>query len=242
MPIRTILLDIEGTTSPIHYTYDVLFPYARRHLQSFLTRRHTENEVQNAINSLFHEHQSESVACSQTWNQENESDSLQSAIEYCLWLMSVDRKSTALKTIQGLIWQEGFQSGELQSEVFADVPAAFKRWRSQNRTVAIYSSGSVLAQQLFFRYSEWGDLSGYIHCFFDTGVGPKRVAESYRRILCDLQCPPQEVIFVSDIVEELDAANEAGIATALAVRPGAELSISNPSHRVVTDLNTLIAD
>ena len=140
-------------------------------------------------------------------------------LEYIYWLMDRDRKSTALKSMQGKIWKHGFESGELKGTLFDDVPEAFARWAKQG-LVAIYSSGSVEAQQLLFRYSIFGDLTPLIAGYFDTHTGPKGEAGSYAAIANAMEVAPAEVLFISDAVRELDAAREAGCETRLVVRPG----------------------
>ena len=134
--------------------------------------------------------------------------------------MDRDRKSTALKSLQGLIWEEGYRGGDLLGEVFADVPAALARWRAQRIDAGIFSSGSVLAQQLLFRHSSAGDLTSLLRWHFDTTTGPKTDPESYRRIAAAMGIPAASVLFVSDIAAELDAARTAGMQTRLALRPG----------------------
>ena len=132
--------------------------------------------------------------------------------------MNEDRKSPALKTVQGKIWEEGYRSGELVGQVYADVPPAFERWTSGGTQVGIYSSGSVLAQKLLFAHSNAGDLTPLIRWHFDTSVGAKVDPASYRRIVTTLVVRPQQVLFISDVVKELDAAREAGIETLLCAR------------------------
>jgi enolase-phosphatase E1 len=139
-------------------------------------------------------------------------------LAYVYWLMDRDRKSTALKSMQGKIWKRGFESGELKGTLFEDVPAAFARWSETGR-VAIYSSGSAEAQQLLFRYSNYGDLTPLISGYFDTRTGAKGEAASYAAIAAAMEVAPDEVLFISDAVRELDAAREAGCITRLAVRP-----------------------
>ena len=134
--------------------------------------------------------------------------------------MDRDRKSTALKSVQGLIWEEGYRDGDLLGEVFADVPAALARWRAQRIDTGIFSSGSVLAQQLLFRHSSAGDLTSVLRWHFDTTTGPKTDPESYRRIAATMGIPAARVLFVSDMTAELDAALRAGMQTRLALRPG----------------------
>ena len=143
-----------------------------------------------------------------------------SAAAYLFWLMDRDRKSPTLKRIQGEIWETGFRSGALRGEVFPDVAPAFERWRGSAVDIAIYSSGSVLAQRLIFGASTAGDLTPFISGFFDTAVGPKRSPESYRRIAGATRRSPAQILFVSDVAEELDAASAVGCQILLAVRPG----------------------
>lgn len=144
---------------------------------------------------------------------------VEKSLPYIYWLMDRDRKSTALKSMQGKIWKLGFESGELKGTLFEDVPAAFSRW-SQIGRMAIYSSGSVEAQELLFRYSTFGDLKPLISGYFDTRTGPKTEAGSYQQIAREMEVEPAEVLFISDAVRELDAARESGCQTRLAVRPG----------------------
>lgn len=159
-------------------------------------------------------------------------------LEYIYWLMDRDRKSTALKSLQGKIWKTGFESGELKGELFADVPAALKRWSEQAR-VAIYSSGSVEAQRLLFRHSIFGDLTGLIAAYFDTRTGPKQASASYAAIAADLRVEPDEVLFFSDVVRELDPAREAGCQTRLVVRDGNVLVEDAHGHTIVESFAAL---
>jgi enolase-phosphatase E1 len=142
--------------------------------------------------------------------------------------MDQDRKSTGLKSLQGKIWEEGYRSGELKGEVYPDVLPALERWRSQGIDIAIFSSGSVQAQQSLFRNSVAGDLTRFIRAYFDTTTGPKREPESYGRIAAALDRSPSEVLFVSDIAAELDAARTAGMRTALCVRGSGEVRGVHP--------------
>jgi enolase-phosphatase E1 len=140
---------------------------------------------------------------------------------YVHWLMDRDRKSTGLKSLQGKIWEEGYESGDLTSEVYPDVPPAMERWRHEGVDIAIFSSGSIQAQRSLFRNTAAGDLTRFIRAYFDTTTGPKTAPESYARIAADLERSQSEVLFVSDIGGELDAARAAGMRTALCVRtPG----------------------
>ncbi len=218
--IRIVLLDIEGTTTPIAFVHDVLFPFARARVRDWLLARPFAGaEVQEIAAGLRQEYDAETAGAqspqgSREWN-------LDEIVGRVYALMDQDRKSTALKLLQGKIWQEGYASGALTSDVYADVPAALARWTRAGIGVGIFSSGSVLAQQLLFRHSTAGDLTPYLRWHFDTSVGPKVESESYRRIATALDAPAHSVLFVSDVVRELDAATEAGMQTRLCVRPPA---------------------
>ena len=214
---RLYLLDVEGTVAPISFVYERLFPYARQYLRSFLDLHVKEPAVQADLRLLAEESRSESDKECPAFGVETAN--IGPAVAYLLWLMDRDRKSTALKSLQGKIWKAGFESGELKGELFADVPAAFERW-SKSARVAIYSSGSVEAQRLLFRYSTYGDLTPYISAYFDTRTGPKTDGASYAAIAAAMQVAPAEAIFFSDVLRELDPAREAGFSTRLVVRKG----------------------
>jgi enolase-phosphatase E1 len=214
-----VVVDIEGTTTPIGFVYDVLFPYARHHLRDFLARRGGEREVGDDLAGLRREHAAEPPGEGPpVWTDAG--DPLDAATAYVHWLMDRDRKSTALKSLQGRIWEEGFRTGELRSEVYADVPPAFHRWHARGRGPWIFSSGSVLAQRLLFGHTRYGDLTPLIRGYFDTTTGPKKEAVTYGRIAAAIGAPPGDVLFVSDVAAELDAARQAGLRTALCVRDG----------------------
>jgi enolase-phosphatase E1 len=204
--MRGILLDIEGTTTSIAFVYEVLFPYARRHAADYVRnadltdlRREYEHDVREGHTPP-------------AWSAD--------ALPYIHWLMDQDRKSTALKNIQGEIWLQGFQNGELHGEVFSDVPPALEQWQRQGVDVRIFSSGSVLAQRLLFSTTRSGDLTRFLRGYYDTTTGPKGEPESYRRIAESFGLVPQEILFLSDVTRELDAARDAGMQTRLCVRPG----------------------
>jgi len=159
-------------------------------------------------------------------------------LAYVHWLMDRDRKSTALKSMQGKIWKRGFESGELRGTLFDDVPGAFARW-AELGDVAIYSSGSAEAQELLFRYSNFGDLTPRISGYFDTRTGPKREPRAYAEIAHAMDVAPGEVLFFSDAVPELDAAREAGCGTRLVVRAGNPTVADAHDHAVVESFTTL---
>ena len=216
--VKVILLDIEGTTTPADFVYQVLFPFARNHVREFL-EEHPE-VVRADIERLRADHQADRKCGLNPpdWVEQPSGSRVESMVTYVHWLMEQDRKATALKSLQGKIWQRGYETGTLQSQVYQDVPRAFQRWRGQNRAISIYSSGSELAQKLLFAHTTEGDLTGYISSYFDTNVGPKTSAESYRRIATKLQVAGSEVLFVSDATAELDGAQGAALKTALCVR------------------------
>jgi enolase-phosphatase E1 len=141
-------------------------------------------------------------------------------LRYLFWLMDRDSKAAPLKGLQGLIWEEGYASGELKSHVFPDVAHAFQRWHSQSVPIAIFSSGSVLAQRLLFAHTVEGDLTPMIEGYFDTTTGPKRDPASYGAIARAMRREPSEIAFISDVTEELDAASATGMYAFLCIRPG----------------------
>jgi enolase-phosphatase E1 len=210
-----VLLDIEGTTTPADFVFRVLFPDARARLSSFLEAHAADPEVAQYLAGLHDAHARDAASGHHppAWD-----GSVAAAAVYARWLMDQDRKLTALKSLQGRIWAEGYAAGRLRGQVYDDVPPALKRWSAAGRRVAIFSSGSVLAQKLLFGHSDHGDLTPFLSGYFDTATGPKAEAESYRRIAFALGEKASAGLFVSDVVAELDAAREAGFATALAVR------------------------
>jgi len=229
--VRAILLDIEGTTTPVDFVTRVLFPYARERAREFLNRR--ARAVRDDLALLFSEHEANERGGQSPppWRAESPPDTLNSAVLYMHWLMDRDRKSTALKALQGRIWEEGYQAGHLRGQVYPDVPGAFARWRAQGRDLAIFSSGSVLAQKLLFSRSEDGDLTPFLRAYFDTTTGAKGDPASYRKIAATLGHPPEAVLFLSDVTAELDAARDTGMDTALCVRGGN--APASEGHRVV---------
>src|SRR5215217_2533305 len=208
--VRAIILDIEGTTTPIAFVHDVLFSYARDHVREFLAANSAAEDI-----ALLREEHANDVSDAPPLTDETES-----IAAYVEWLVKLDRKSTALKSLQGKIWRQGYEDGSLKSQVFADVPPAFKRWRDRGLRISIFSSGSVLAQQLLFAHTDVGDLTPFIDSYFDTKVGRKGEAESYRKIAAVMGFAPDQILFISDVVSELDAANEAGMKAVLSIRPG----------------------
>lgn len=197
----TILTDIEGTTSSISFVKDVLFPYARRELPRFVRERGHEPDVRHWLDAVAAEHggicQDEVIV-----------ETLQGMIDQ-------DRKHTALKALQGMIWLDGYRSRDFTAHMYPDVAPRLQAWHAAGHRLAVYSSGSVAAQKLLFGNSDAGDLLPLFHAFFDTEVGHKRDADSYRLIADRLDRSAGDILFLSDVVEELDAAREAGMRTIL---------------------------
>jgi enolase-phosphatase E1 len=219
-PVRALLLDIEGTTTPIEFVTQTLFPFARRRFQEFLLRHANDPAVRDDIEGLRKQHASDLAQDLKPppWSDDTSDAFVGSAINYAQWLMDRDAKCTALKSVQGKIWQEGYQRGELRGEVFPDVPVALARWSRQGKDVCIFSSGSVLAQKLLLSTTLAGDLTRFICAYFDTTTGAKTDAQSYLRIAGSLSLEPTNILFISDVSKELDAAREARMQTALCVR------------------------
>ncbi len=218
--IRAILLDIEGTTSPIDFVRKKLFPFASERTEDFLRQHVSEPEVEDLVGQLGVANIEDRSAGAPAWLDGTDEQRLTSATVYVQWLVERDSKITPLKTLQGKIWEEGFAQGELKGEVYPDVAPAFARWKSQSRLLAIFSSGSILAQQLLFEHSTAGNLSKFLDGYFDTTTGPKRDEISYRIIAESLGIGAKKFLFLSDTGAELDAARAAGMKTALSLRPG----------------------
>jgi enolase-phosphatase E1 len=199
--LKTILTDIEGTTSSISFVKDVLFPYARRALPGFVAAHGNQPEVRRWLDAVAAEN---GGLCQDGMIVET----LQGWIDQ-------DRKHTALKALQGMVWKDGYVRGDYAAHMYADAAEALRAWHAQGHGINVYSSGSVAAQKLFFGYSAAGDLTPLVSRWFDTEMGGKREADSYRRIVAALGVPAGEVLFLSDVVEELDAAREAGLDTVL---------------------------
>jgi enolase-phosphatase E1 len=235
-------LDIEGTTSPIDFVYEVLFPYARLHLEEYLKRKAGSKELELDLLQLREEHVKDlaEALAPPDWIDAPPDAQLQSVVRYVFWLMDRDRKSPGLKSLQGKIWQEGYLKGELKSQVFPDVPPALKDWKEKNLDVRIFSSGSVLAQRLLFANTEAGDLSGFLNGYFDTNIGPKTSAESYRRIAAEFHLAASQVLFVSDVIKELDAASSSGMKTLLSVRPGNPPQPKEHAHGVISSFSEIV--
>lgn len=209
MATRAVLTDIEGTTTSISFVYDVLFPYAAARLDEYCSQPDPGSELAEALALLQREHA-----------EEPDLPPFGNGADYARRLMAEDRKSTGLKLLQGVIWEEGYRTGELRSHVFPDVPPALAAWQAAGLRLRIFSSGSVRAQKLLFAHTEAGDLTPLFEGFHDTTTGPKKEAASYAAIAEAYGLPAGEILFLSDVREELDAAAGAGMRTGMLVRPG----------------------
>jgi enolase-phosphatase E1 len=222
-PARAILLDIEGTITPLDFVHQVLFPYARSHIREFLEQRLSSPNVRADISALGQENVADTRAGLNPppiLHNDSPEGNLQSITAYVWWLMDRDCKYTVLKSLQGRIWEEGYRNGQLRSAVFDDVPGAFQRWQKQERAIAIFSSGSVLAQRLLFAHTIVGDLTLYLSSYFDTATGSKTDPRSYRAIAGILRQAPSQIVFISDVSAEVDAAASAGVQVLLCERAG----------------------
>ncbi|MBW8074117.1 MULTISPECIES: acireductone synthase [Metallibacterium] len=204
-----VLTDIEGTTSDIRFVQQVLFPYARRRLPAWIAAHANEPEVGRWLDAAAREAGLATPAARDT------------VVEALLAWIDADRKSTALKALQGMIWREGYAAGDFVAHVYPDVEPALRAWRARGLRLFVYSSGSIEAQKQFFAHSAAGDLTPLFDGYFDTETGPKREAASYTRIARAIGAAPQAVLFLSDIEAELDAARAAGMQTTQLCRPPA---------------------
>ena len=235
---RVLLLDIEGTVTPISFVHEVLFPFARFNVKEFLIQHSTEAEVQSDIVAMVREH---SVEVEKGEHPPDvAAESIDSLVGYVNWLIDRDRKSSALKSLQGKIWKQGYCDGSLKAPLFDDVIPNLQRLRANQVSVAIFSSGSVFAQKLLFAHTETGDHTNLIDQYFDTGVGSKGDPESYRKIAVHLQVSPEKTIFVSDVVNELNAASTIGIKTLLCVRPGNPPQLGGEQFRQVKTFSEIL--
>jgi enolase-phosphatase E1 len=240
--IHSILLDIEGTITPIAFVHEVLFPYARSRVRDYLVENLNSSEVLTDIAGFYEEH---ALDVEHTREPPDviggpHDVHLDSIVSYIHWLMDRDRKSTALKSLQGKIWKQGYDNGTLKSPVFEDVPLALDCWRRAGLKIGIFSSGSMLAQKLLFAHTEAGDLTGFIDHYFDTTLGSKTRVQSYFEIASALCTPPNEVIFISDATAELDAALIAGMRTLYSDRPGNAPLSPKQRHRVIRSFDDVV--
>ena len=203
MPVDAVALDIEGTTTSIAFATDVLYPYARERLPSFVRQHRDERQVAAILD--------EAREAGNVWNDEAV------VVRMCHW-MERDQKVTPLKTLQGLIWDQGYRGGELVTPLYPDVAPALRAWHARGLKLYIYSSGSTHAQRLIYGHTVAGDLTPLLSGYFDTRIGHKREVRSYHRIAEAIGAVPRHILFVSDVREELDAARDAGWQTVWMIR------------------------
>jgi enolase-phosphatase E1 len=240
--IQAILLDIEGTTTPIDFVFRTLFPFARQRLEKFLLEHGSAPGIREDVDALRMQHRADAAEQFNPprWVDDSPGAELASAAAYCAWLIDRDSKCSALKSLQGKIWQEGYRTGDLCGEVYPDVPLAMARWTRQGKIISIFSSGSILAQKLLFGSTAAGDLTGFLRAYFDTTTGPKNAPGTYLRIAETLAIEAPNILFISDVAKELDAARDAGMQTALCVRSESTERIAS-THRVVHSFEEIFA-
>ncbi len=222
--LRAILTDIEGTTSSISFVKDVLFPYAAKNMRSFLQAHWQHADVQKQIAAI--------AEITQT-----RIDTVDAADAVLQQWIADDQKITPLKALQGMIWKQGYADGDYRAHMYPDAPTRLRQWHADGFALYVYSSGSVAAQKLFFGYSEAGDLTGLFSGYFDTTVGGKRDSTSYAAISDTIGVPADQILFLSDIIEELDAAHAVGMKTVWLDRSNAALPCAHPRAQSFVDIN-----
>lgn len=225
---KTIICDIEGTTTSISFVKDTLFPYALKYVEEFLKNNWNEDSTKTVVTALreqAEEDKKSNIEGVVTISAGDSEDIIPEIVKNVEWQMSLDRKTGSLKTLQGLIWAKGYKDGTIKGHVYDDVQKAFEQWTESGRKIYIYSSGSVDAQKLLFEHSEQGNLLKYLTGHYDTKIGAKQEKESYDSILKNIDAVGEEVLFLTDVFAEAKAANEAGLSVVLLERPGnSELS------------------
>ncbi|WP_372636571.1 acireductone synthase [Alcanivorax jadensis] len=221
--IKAVVTDIEGTTSSISFVKEVLFPYAARQFPAFLETNWDQPEIQAQVQ-----------AAEQESGQRLDSPASANAL-FQQWITD-DRKATPLKALQGMIWKTGYQNGDYTAHLYPDTAPALQAWKEKGLDLYVYSSGSIAAQKLFFSYSDAGDLTGLFSGYFDTTSGHKQETDSYRTIQQSIGLPAEQLLFLSDIEAELDAAAEAGFQT---IRLDREGNQGESRHKVVTSFKEI---
>lgn len=226
MTVRAIVTDIEGTTSSIDFVHKVLFPYASEHLPEFVREHQSDPAVMPLLDAVTAE--------------AGEPDAgIERVIEILLQWIDEDRKVTALKALQGRIWKHGYESGAFTGHMYEDAVSTLRAWAAADIDLYVYSSGSVGAQKLLFGYSDAGDLTALFRGYFDTGIGHKREAASYRNIVDDIGITATDVLFLSDVAAELDAAAAAGMQTFQLIR---DEQVVPGAHRIAHDFHEVLLE
>jgi enolase-phosphatase E1 len=224
---RAVLVDIEGTTSTIAFVRDVLFPYADAHLDAYVAAHRADSEVAQAM-----------LEAAQLAGETADADDATVLAQLHDWIAE-DRKATPLKTLQGLIWAEGYARGDLRAHVYPDAASGLRRWHEAGLELYVYSSGSIAAQKVLFANNSQGDLTPLFSDYFDTTIGHKREARSYTTISRAMRTPPEDIVFLSDVDAELDAAHETGMQTVRLLRPADTLPGATTKHPAVTTFDDL---
>ncbi|MCQ8117948.1 acireductone synthase [Methylomonas rosea] len=219
--IKAIVTDIEGTTSSLSFVKDVLFPYARAHLPDFIRNHRAQTEIKPLL-----------AEAKEIAGGELDEEAL--IAQFIHWI-DTDQKLTPLKSLQGLIWQDGYRNGDFTGHVYEDAVRNLRNWFGLGYKLYVYSSGSVQAQKLLFGYSDFGDLTPIFSGYFDTHIGGKKEAISYEHIAAELGLPAEQILFLSDIKDELDAARQAGFATCWLVRE--QVPDAGAEHVQVSDFD-----
>ncbi|XP_005208225.1 enolase-phosphatase E1 isoform X2 [Bos indicus] len=244
--VTVILLDIEGTTTPIAFVKDILFPYVKENVEEYLQAHWEEEECQQDVRLLRKQAEEDShldgavpIPAASGNGADDPQWMIQAVVDNVYWQMSLDRKTTALKQLQGHMWRAAFKAGHMKAEFFEDVVPAVRKWREAGMKVYVYSSGSVEAQKLLFGHSTEGDILELVDGHFDTKIGHKVESESYQKIASSIGCSTNNILFLTDVsrgdlpnpgigrtspmspaLAEASAAEEAGVHVAVVVRPG----------------------
>lgn len=241
--ISHLLLDIEGTTCPITFVSSVLFPYAQNQLKTYIEKNSRDEAIRQLIKDAWNEWRIDPDSKSQemlkdgiTEGEDHENEAIH---DYLQHLITIDRKSTTLKDLQGRIWKEGYFSGSIQSELYPETLTALHDWVSAGYKLAVYSSGSIAAQQLLYQHTAGGDISHLFCGWFDTRTGPKKESLSYQSIARELKTPPRNILFISDNKAECDAAEGASMSTIFSLRDG-NPDQSPGHHKVITSLEQVL--
>ena len=229
--ISHLLLDIEGTTCPVNFVSDILFPYASANITQFVEENYQEASTAKILQNALDEYNNDREWHKKSPQKRHLTDSSEDRTNLCnyfLHLISIDKKSTSLKDLQGKIWKKGYIDGDITSCLFPETADCLQQWAADRLTLAVYSSGSIEAQQLLYQHTNNGDLTALFSHWFDTHTGPKKTRDSYAQICQIMHVVPHKVLFVSDSGDECDAAEQAGVQTLFSKRAGNP--DQNPKH------------
>lgn len=224
MNIKAIVTDIEGTTSSIDFVHKVLFPYSSQAIPEYIRQYYQEPEIAAIIEDIKIEVGQENL-------------SIESVIDTLLGWIEADLKITPLKKLQGLIWEDGFKKGKFKGHIYEDAYQNLQKWCDRGLSLYVYSSGSEQAQKSLFGHTEYGNLNVLFSGYFDTRIGNKKESLSYTKIAREIKIESQEILFLSDVVAELDAAANARYQTILLVRDKMPENTNN--HQIVNNFNEI---